>query len=631
MAKSRQRPTPLQSLGPGDEGLVLRWVSGEELSDIDLERLRRLLETSEVARELLDAVLPNGRRPDAEEHFPEPIGGKPARTRTSLLTFLNKQPPGTRYYFRGARRILESSSPLEALLAYVFAMDERVQRRAIRLLRASDRGRGSEARKTIVKGVEEERLNRFAAETELAEFLGSRMPARVPAEARAVRNDFMHGRKVSAAQILSACCVVIEWCTLLDKAVRHSVGQGPMDDLRFKPRTTNVDGVSDPNPPSVASTSRRKSRSESPEAPEDVRWRTLVNLQNTVEKLRALPMIVVDSFADQWDPSESAQGIALLKDARADLDAALMIYAASVESLHDLAEELGAPQPTRDRPSIPKRQDIGGTNLTSKTLRGLDPGAIWSAVRSAGLVESSHDLSSVPSDERVLAIGAALKLANPAGIAGRTHKRGRQSRLKADFGQLAVAHGSFGPVVLEEFRPTSVAAIAHDLHARITDLRRNRYFDCCYVLVASRDAWVAISQAARQSRLGRSIQACLKHHVFITSIDQLPSSLIAVNARVETEPFAAAQAAESLRELLADHSDRRAGKSYRSRRLRGLLDMMGWLDISLPETGPVSDEAWAEIIRRLDDAAAKSDPELLRLEQASRMQIFAARALNALK
>ena len=578
MSKSRQRPTPDQSLGPSDEGVVLRWVSGEELSDIDLERLRHLLETSELARELLDAVLPNGQRTDAEEQFPAPIGGKPARTRNSLLAFLNKQPPGTRYYFRGAQRILESNSPLEALLAYVFAMQERVQRRSIRLLRASDHSRGSEARKTIVRGVGEERLNRFAAETALAEFLGSRMPARVPAEARSVRDDFMHGRKVSAAQILSACCVVIEWCTLLDKAVRHSVGQGPMDDLRFKPRTTNVDGVSDPNPLSVASTSRRKLRSESPEDPEDVRRRTLVNLQNTVGRLHALPLIIADPFSGRWDPHEVDFMVKLL----------------------GLDEELDAPQPPLDRPSNPKRQDLGGTNRTSKTLRGLEPGAIWSAVQAAGLDASSHDLSNTPHDERELALRAAMRVKQAT---GRSRKRVSKP---LGLEQLVVVHTATSTLVLQECRLDSSGSALEALNRQARALQPSGRASTVDGKLVMRVLVMPDATLKAVCRLDSDVQWTLfdQQSVHCGSSANLRSllkqaALPEARQEIESQRTMPAPHRRSRRILatLADYDF--GGRAVCLDVLRKLLDQMGWHDIGLPSFGkPIPPQIRREILER---------------------------------
>lgn len=597
MSDSRQRPTTVQSLGPGDESVVLRWVSGEELSDIDLERLRHLLETSELARALLDAVLPNGQRTDEEEHFPEPIGGKPARTRTSLLAFLNKQPPSTRYYFRGARRILESDSPLEALLAYVFAMQERVQRRAIRLLRASDHGRGSEVRKTVVKGVEEERLKRFAAEAELSGFLGSRMPFRVPLEARSVRDDFMHGRKVSASQILAACCVVIEWCTLLDTAVRHSVGQGPTDDLRFKPRTTNAEDISD---------AQRGA------------WE---GARDDLDAARAACAASVERFHDLAEELDTARADHTLLESvhnlAEELDASRAIYAASIVRLHNLAEKLGAPQPPHDRPSNQKRQDIGSGDRTSKTLRGLDFGAIWSAVRSAGLERSSHDLSAVPDAERELALAAALKITVAPG--GRLRSQ-RPTTLKPRpaGSQLVVVHCKETKLIIEEVREASLDDFVRFARKRLADYASS---DCVLILVSK--AIQSARGADQAPKLAAIIEECNLKHAMPCSPDRLLELLrriadVSASRPQEGSLDSRADAQVRLGMFIHRNSPDTLGQAQ-IRRLNGCLDQMGWLDLTVDPEGPVPADVWDEIRLRLDAVRAGSNARSFLISQLQQL------------
>ncbi len=136
------------------------------------------------------------------------------------------------YYFRSAGTLLEDRCPLKAVLAWVWAMQERIPRRAVKLLRQHAQEGRSGARRRVANSVNAERLQWSEASREIAQRLGSnRIPTISPAD-RQVRDNFLHGRSVMSEQIRSSCSAVLVWCSAIDDAVRAHIGIGPMDNLR---------------------------------------------------------------------------------------------------------------------------------------------------------------------------------------------------------------------------------------------------------------------------------------------------------------------------------------------------------------------------------------------------------------
>jgi N-acylneuraminate cytidylyltransferase len=172
-----------------------------------------------------------------EWHRAKTQAGASGRVRTALLVTLHAQRPGVRHYFRRLEFLLEHDCPLEAGLAWVFSMQECVQRRALKLLRDRHGRLGGITSRESRKKVEGEELRRKAVLEELQLHLGDQTVPPMPQEAIQVRNDVIHGRRIGAARIQSACVKAIEWCAAIDELIRASIGQGPLDDMRRRPRS----------------------------------------------------------------------------------------------------------------------------------------------------------------------------------------------------------------------------------------------------------------------------------------------------------------------------------------------------------------------------------------------------------
>ena len=253
----------------------------------------------------------------------------------------------------------------------------------------------------------------------------------------------------------------------------------------------------------------------------------------------------------------------------------------------------------------------------SRETGRIRSGTFWTAVRTAGLDRSAHDLSAVPDAEREVALAAALRVTMAPGGRSRS-QRATNLKPRPTGSQLVVVHCKGTKFIIEEVREASLDDFVRFARNRLAD-----YASSDYVLILVSKAIQSARGADQAPRLAAIIEECNLKHAMPCSPDRLLELLrgiadVSARRPQENSPDSRADARARLRMFIHRNSPDTLGQAQ-IRRLNGYLDQVGWLDLGVDSEGPVPADVWDEIRLRLDDVRAGSNARSFLISQLQQL------------